>query len=302
MTNPLHTNSRMKTSKAPRVAALLTCFNRREKTLNALEAIQSQQEACPRKLTVILVDDGSTDGTAEAVASVHPKVHIMRGDGSLFWNGGMRVAFAEAMRSDFDYYLWLNDDTRLFDGALDRLLGTAQRLEREGRTAIVVGSTCDPVRESWTYGGFRRRLSWRGVQILSVQPLPDELQPCDTMNGNCTLIPRAITRKVGNLDAAFQHSIGDFDYGFRTRAAGFEICIVPGYVGCCARNSGIGTWRDNGAAFSKRWRHLMSPKGLPFREWLIYTYRHCGALWPFYTVMPYLKTLLGVGLRTSGYN
>lgn len=165
----------------------------------------------------------------------------------------------------------------------------------------MVGSTCDTAGESWTYGGFRRRLSWRGVQIIPVRPLPDELQPCDTMNGNCTLIPRAVARKLGNLDAAFRHSIGDFDYGFRARAAGFDIYVAPGYVGSCARNSGIGTWRDNDAPFPKRWRHLISPKGLPFKEWLIYTRRHCGALWPLYTVMPYLKTLFGFGLREGGY-
>jgi hypothetical protein len=36
---------------------------------------------------------------------------VLGGDGSLFWNGGMRLAYADAMRSDFDYYLWLNGDT-----------------------------------------------------------------------------------------------------------------------------------------------------------------------------------------------
>jgi GT2 family glycosyltransferase len=283
----------------PSVAALLTCFNRRENTLSALESLFHQHEAIPRKMTVILVDDGSTDGTAEAVASSYPTVRILRGDGSLFWTGGMRVAFAEAMRSDFDYYLWLNDDTRLFPDALDGLLASAQKLERDGRIAIVTGSTCDPVQGNRTYGGFRRQLSWKGIQFLPVQPLPDALQPCDIMNGNCTLIPRAIAREVGNLDAAFRHSVGDFDYGFRARAAGFGIYIAPGYVGSCTQNSVQGTWRDRTAPFEVRWRNLVSHKGLPFKEWLVYTHRHYGALWPLYTVSPYLKTLLGVGLGRS---
>jgi len=294
-------HTRMETPKAPRVAALLTCFTRREKTLSALGSIFSQQHAIPRELTVILVDDGSTDGTTEAVASAYPAVHILRGDGSLFWNGGMRVAFAEAMRSDFDYYLWLNDDTSLFPGALDRLLASAHALARQGKTAIVTGSTCDPIHGGRTYGGIRRQLTWRGLQLLPVMPLSDSLQPCDTMNGNCTLIPRVIAGIVGNLDAAFRHSIGDFDYGFRARSAGFELYVAPGYVGTCARNSARGTWRDQTAPLAARWRNLVSPKGLPFKEWLIYTRRHCGPLWPLYTLSPYLKTLLGVGLRASGY-
>ena len=64
-------------------------------------------------LNVYLVDDGSTDGTSEAVKKNFPQVNIIKGDGTLFWNGGMRVAFSKAMESEHDYYLWLNDDTIL---------------------------------------------------------------------------------------------------------------------------------------------------------------------------------------------
>jgi GT2 family glycosyltransferase len=247
------------------------------------------------------VDDGSSDGTSEAVASAYPLVNVIHGNGSLFWCGGMRVAFAEAMRSDFDYYLWLNDDTNLLPGALDALLSAARKLESEGRTGIIVGSTCDAAEKQWTYGGLRRHLGWRGVKLTPVHPLDEDLQSCDTMNGNCTLIPRAVAKSLGNLDAAFRHGIGDFDYGFRALAAGFEIQVAAGYIGTCNTNSVRGTWRDRTASFSIRWHNLVSPKGLPFKEWTTYTRRHYGVLWPLYTVSPYLKTILGVGLRTSTF-
>ena len=41
----------------------------------------------------------------------HPDVRLLRGNGQLYWNGGMRRAFGEAMAADYDYYLWMNDDT-----------------------------------------------------------------------------------------------------------------------------------------------------------------------------------------------
>lgn len=285
----------------PRVAALLTCFNRREKTLGALQSIFSQRQLISRQLSVYLVDDNSTDGTAQAVAASFPEVILLGGTGSLFWNGGMRIAFAEAMRRDFDYYLWVNDDTHLDPSALDLLLGTAQALEQDGKQAIVVGSTLDPARQSWTYGGVRRDFLWGAVRLTTIHPSGAEPLPCDTMNGNCTLIPRAVVRKVGNLDPAFRHAIGDFDYGFRARSAGFEIYVAPEYVGTCAQNSNQGTWRDRNAPFPVRWRNLVSIKGLPFREWALYTRRHYGALWPLYTISPYVKTILGAGLRSSGF-
>jgi GT2 family glycosyltransferase len=280
---------------------LITCHNRKVQTIACLDRLFGQLLPKGNTLSVYLVDDGCTDGTAEAVASSYPVVHILRGDGSLFWNGGMRVAFAEAMRSDFDFYLWLNDDTHLYPKAVDTLLGASERLQWEGKSAILVGSTCDPVRASWTYGGIRQRRSWRGVAFLPVHPKPDALQACDTMNGNCVLIPRAIAKEVGNLDAAFRHGMGDLDYGFRARAKGFEIYTAAGYAGACELNALRGTCWDRTASLSVRWRNLVSAKALPPKGWLVFTRRHYGLLWPAYAVSPYIKTILGLGLGTNGF-
>ena len=284
-----------------RIAVLMTCHNRKVQTIGCLDRLFTQLLQQGNTLSVYLVDDGCTDGTAEAVASSYPVVRILRGDGSLFWNGGMRVAFAEAMRSDFDYYLWLNDDTHLYPTALDTLLEASAKLEQDGKNVILVGSTCDPVSGSWTYGGMQRHRSWREIAFLPVQPQPDALRASDTMNGNCILIPRAIAKQVGNLDAAFRHGMGDFDYGLRARAKGFEIYAAAGYAGTCAVNPARGTCLDRTASLSVRWRNLVSAKVLPPKEWLVFTRRHYGLLWPAYAVSPYLKTILGLGLRSNGF-
>src|SRR3954466_15183881 len=88
-----------------RISALITCHNRREKTVACLEALY--KNSLPTALlTVVLVDDGSTDGTSEAVAEQFPDVIIHRGDGSLFWNKGMHIAHTIAEKLDPDFYLW----------------------------------------------------------------------------------------------------------------------------------------------------------------------------------------------------
>jgi GT2 family glycosyltransferase len=119
------------------------------------------------------------------------------------------------------------------------------------------------------------------------------------MNGNCVLIPRAIAKEVGNLDAAFRHGMGDLDYGLRSRKAGFAIYIAAGYAGTCAVNPAQGTWRDRTVSFTARWRNLVSAKVLPPKEWMLYTRRHCGPLWPLHAISPYVKTILGIGSRTQ---
>jgi GT2 family glycosyltransferase len=277
---------------AARVAILMTCFNRKEKTLKSLRSLFHQDNKVARSIQVILVDDGSTDRTSDEVVEQFPAVQILMGDGSLYWNGGMRLAFGEAMHGEFDYFLWLNDDTTLFPNALDVMLQTASELELEGKPGIVVGSTCHPDSGRRTYGGFRRVRNWCSQHYVPVEPLSDAIQACDTMNGNCTLIPKSVAVKVGNLDGAFRHRFSDMDYSLRARARGFGTYLVPGFIGACTPNLQQGTWRDTEIPFSRRWRDLMSPKGIPINEWFTFTRRHYGFLWPLYFCSPYIKTVL----------
>ena len=95
-----------------RIAAVMAVHNRRALTLACLDSLRAQQLP-GATLDVFVLDDASTDGTAEAVTQHHPDVRLLRGDGHLYWNGGMRRALDQAMAGDYDYYLWMNDDTTL---------------------------------------------------------------------------------------------------------------------------------------------------------------------------------------------
>lgn len=117
----------------------MTCHNRKSKTLATLESLFQQRSIDEIGHKVYLVDDGSTDGTSQAVQQKYPQVKLFSGDGNLFWNGGMRIAFSEAMKDEPDYYLWLNDDTVLASEALNTLLTTSRQLFEQGeKKAIIV--------------------------------------------------------------------------------------------------------------------------------------------------------------------
>ena len=78
-----------------KLAVLLTCFNRKEKTLQALKCVYQAQEYYGNELiiTIYLTDDGSTDGTATEVKKQFPQVNILNGTGTLFWAEGMRKSW-----------------------------------------------------------------------------------------------------------------------------------------------------------------------------------------------------------------
>lgn len=273
-----------------RVCALITCHNRRAKTLQCLHALFGNSLPEEIYLHIILVDDGSSDGTSEAVTREFSQVEILRGDGNLYWNRGMHKAFAAALSTGFDAYLWLNDDTILYPDAIVRLLETASALaSRIGNPCVVVGSTEDDSGRL-TYGGGvavsrLRRFKYRKVW--------DALYPveCEAMNGNCVLIPGGAALVVGNIDPAYEHAMGDMDYSLRAREAGVRVFVAPGFIGKCDNNLAANTYQDMALPFAKRWKLMVGPKGLPPSSWCRFTRRHGGMLWPIYFVWPYLRQL-----------
>ena len=279
-----------------RIAALLTCYNRKAVTLAALARLFAQSSVA--ELTVFLVDDNSPDGTGEAVRAQFPQVRLLHGDGNLFWCGGMRLAFAAALAEDFDFYLWLNDDTMLEPDALDRMASAYRWVCARGdERAILAGATRDPQTGTTTYGGLVRSSRIHPFRYSLVQP-GREPKPCLTMNGNCVLVPHSVAARTGNLSSEFQHFVGDIDYGLRARQAGCTVWIAPGYIGTCGWNSSRGSFLDENLALRQRWRHMMSSKGLPPREHMKFSRRHGGPLWPIFWTMPYVRIVL-YAIRTG---
>lgn len=274
-----------------RIAVLIASFNRRELTLACLTALCAQCGVGDIEVDIFLVDDDSSDGTANAIRLHFPGIRLLHGNGTLFWNGGMRVAFAAAMRVGFDAYVLLNDDTILYGDALRRAIDCAESTLAAGKAAIVAGSTYSTTSGKQSYGGLAMRKKGMTAHFDPIEPDPFAIRQCDTMNANFALIPAQVARVVGNLDARFRHQFGDLDYGLRARRAGFDIVIVPGFVGTCTENSARGTWRDLNATLPVRWKDLLSPKGVPLKEWFLFTGRHYGWRFPYYAVSPYLKTI-----------
>ena len=113
------------------IAVILTCFNRKEKTVQCLRYLfvaasqynAGSEDGEKMHLSIFLTDDGCTDGTADAVREEckGQELHIIQGNGKCFWAGGMRLAWGEALKrqNEWDYYLLLNDDTIMSGNAFE---------------------------------------------------------------------------------------------------------------------------------------------------------------------------------------
>jgi GT2 family glycosyltransferase len=233
------------------IAVLITCHNRKEKTIACLESLFKCDLPTGYSLTVFLVDDGSTDGTADKVAADFPDVQLIRGSGTLYWNRGMYLAWkTAASKYPFDFYLWLNDDSVLFTSALVELLSCDELTN--GKT-LVCGAFSSTKTGKFTYGG--RTL--KGLVVL-----PNGLvQSCSVINGNCVLVNKTIFDVVGFLDPIYPHAIGDHDYGLRVLKNGLGAVTTRVYIGYCEENAFLPKWCYNETPFIERVRALYSPLG-----------------------------------------
>jgi len=271
-----------------RIAVVMACHNRRETTVKCLESLSRQQGSGPTapamfQMEVFLLDDASTDGTAAAAREAWPGIRMIQGNGRHFWCGGMRLAWERAAAFDPDYYLLLNDDTALEVNALQSLL----ELAPEPREKIIATAPiADPRNGQVVFGGHL------GHDLVPVQPVGIPMV-CDTMNANCTLIPRAVYRALGGLHGAYTHSMGDFDYGFKATRNGIRILSAGKILGYSEPNPTTGTWRDTALPRLKRLRLLLfSPtKGLPFFEWCTYCRRNYGWSWPLRCFSPIVRVI-----------
>lgn len=251
------------------IAVLLTCYNRKEKTLACLSSLHNCLLPLDHNLDIFLVDDGSNDGTSEAVASEYPNAYIIKGTGSLFWNRGMHLAWITAInKKDFDFYLWLNDDTTLSRNAIEELLA-CEKL-KNGK-AIVCGAVNSSITGKFTYGG----RSKNGQEII-----PNGLiQNCNTINGNCVLINRFICSKIGVLDPTFPHAIGDYEYGLRAIKNGFDVITTRNFIGQCERNVLLPKWCYGSVSLKERWKSLYSPLGNSHPKYFfIFEIKHYGII------------------------
>jgi GT2 family glycosyltransferase len=231
------------------IAALLTCHNRKEKTLACLKSLFLCDLPINHIMEVFLVDDGSTDETGVTIKNNFPEVNLIHGDGNLFWNRGMHLAWETATKvKKFDFYIWLNDDVELFPNAIINLMKASPEND-----AIVVGNMQSRNEPNVTYGGWNPN----GKLIVPTN-VP---QICDAFNGNLVLVPLKVFNQIGNLDPVFPHAIGDFDYALRAKKKGIKSYIAADFSGYCDDRTLPPKWCLPEVPFKERIKFLYSPLG-----------------------------------------
>ncbi len=261
-----------------RIAVLIAVHNRWEMTQDILRKLQKTPSGV--EVCIHIFDDGSSDSTSPELQK-YERISYQRGNGDLFWAKSMKYA-QDSVSESIDYFLWLNNDVSLADDFFHRILGSIKLLP----DSILVGQTSDSLSNQITYGGLKRigRHPHR-LQTINAQ---EKYELADTFCGNIVLIPGRINLSLSGIDGEYEHGYADYDFGYRAKKMGFDIQIIPGFLGTCSANPPLlSSWN-----FFNALKTLTSRKYLPIRSQIRFCKRHGGVEWPIYVIAPYLRAIL----------
>lgn len=254
-----------------KIAALLTCFNRKDMTVSCLQKLMHARNIYNEKsedkigLSVFLTDDKCTDGTPEAVRESlkGEDFHIIEADGNAYWAGGMRLAWREAIKvGGFDFYLLLNDDTDVWDNLFEELFAAHKYcMDEYGHAGVYSGCTVwkDNL-EKMSFGGkIRKGFLIKRYNWVYPNGVP---QHCDIVNANILLVAAEVVEKIGVFADCYVHGAADNDYSMRANKAGIPVVVTGSYCGGCNAdnyNHKIECDRLKKMSLPQRWKYFSNP-------------------------------------------
>lgn len=209
-----------------RIEIVFPCHNRRELTIQCLKSLTRIQKA-GLDVHIVVVDDGSTDGTSDAIRAQFPDVRVIEGSGDLWYTEGTNVGIRAALENGPDYILAINNDSVFDDMFLSYLVETAERHK---------GSVVGPLLLLWDqpHKLFQTAPVWKTGEggwhhwhEQTIWTIPDKPWQVDLIVGNCVLLPAGVFAECGLMDARRFPNFGDAEYTPRIKRAGYSLIIDP---------------------------------------------------------------------------
>jgi GT2 family glycosyltransferase len=272
---------------------VIPVFNRKVFTRDCLNSLREQTD---RRFKVIIVDDGSTDGTSQMLKDEFPEVTVLNGDGNLFWTASVNMGIKLALDEGADYIMTMNNDVI----ATKEYIHNMYKWIEKKPDAVMGSLEIDAVTKKINFAG--ERISWATgsyISLLNIVPESEHhgLHAVTHLPGRGLLIPRKVFEKIGLFDQkVFPHYMADFDFTHKLLRHGFEMyCNYDAKLYTYPQESGDSMNRQK-KSLKNYYNHLFSIKGGGnLRNFTWYAWKNC----PKRYLPSYL--LIGYARRMGGY-
>jgi GT2 family glycosyltransferase len=233
----------------PVVTVVVLNWNGKEVTEDCLRSLLASDYP---DLCVVVVDNGSTDGSADYLSVRFPDLVILRNPVNLGFTGGSNQGIRHALENNADYILLLNNDTVVDRECVSHLVDAAESSRRYGALNPKIYYS-DPPDRLWYAGGAFSL--WRGVAQHWGRKSVDRgqynaLREVTYVSGCALLVRASVLRTVGLLDETLFIYAEDADLSVRIRKAGYRLAYVP--MARLWHKEGFDTRQNSGQAYRYR--------------------------------------------------
>ena len=208
------------------VGIVVLNWNGDELTIRCIESVKQSDYA---EWQLVVIDNGSTDGSPEKIARLLPDVHLIRNPVNMGFAKATNQGIAWVLEHGADYALILNNDTRIDPRMISHLVQMASACDDQAAVSPKMYQAANPDRLWFAYG---RVNLWTGIFSNPAHNSIDGSQSetpreAEFLSGCCILIPKKIIQAVGAFDVRFFAYCEDVDWSLRCRRAGFKLRYCP---------------------------------------------------------------------------
>lgn len=207
-------------------AVIIPSFNRKELLARLLSQLFVQLETDD---IVVVVNDGSTDGTSEMLNKEFPQVIEVLGDGNWWYTRSINEGLKKAIKMGVNHYLLLNDDIEI-----DQIYISTLRESASKEKKAIIGSLSVTYDKPHliTFSGVRKFEWWRYRSVDYHEPFANvpleslsEMVESEFLPGRGMLIPAVVIEAIGLLDEDYVQYGSDDEICMRAKKHGFNVFV-----------------------------------------------------------------------------
>jgi hypothetical protein len=208
----------------PKVSIIILNWNGQEDTIECLESLK---HITYPNYEIIIVDNGSTDGSVECFRKLHPAIKIIENGKNLGFAEGNNIGIEYTLKSHCDYVLLLNNDTTVSPDFLDKMIPVIELNQNIGIVGPKIMNYFNPkIAQSYGVKVNLWTVSSHNIQLNDIKCDIKYLN-VDYVQGCAILIKRDVIDRIGLLDKKYFLYGEEKDLCFRARESGFDVACVP---------------------------------------------------------------------------